>query len=90
MFLCKAVLTLTLLLTITGCGGPADGKTHLTFQIVIIKVCHVGQHAEVGVVQQLVGMHPEDVRHGVAFGGSFQLCPVFAPAGGLHLDHHIV
>ena len=56
---------------------------------VIIKVCHVGQHAEVGVVQQLVGMHPEDVRHGVAFGGSFQLCPVFAPAGGLHLDHHI-
>lgn len=31
--LITAVLTLTLLLTITGCGGPADGKTHLTFQI---------------------------------------------------------
>ncbi len=31
--LIAAVLTLALLLSITGCGGSADGKTHLTFQI---------------------------------------------------------
>ena len=31
-------------------------------------------------------MHPEDVRHLAAGGGSFQLGPVFVPAGNLHFD----
>ena len=34
-------------------------------------------------------MHPEDVRHGVGFGGGLQLGPVLVPAGDLHLDGHV-
>ena len=56
---------------------------------VVVEVRDVRQHAEFRVVQDLVGVHPEDVRHGVGFGGSLQLGPVLVPAGDLHVDDHI-
>ena len=56
---------------------------------VVIEVGHIGQHPEVGVIQDLVGVHPEDVRHGVGLGGGLQLGPVLVPAGDLHLDDHV-
>ena len=58
----------------------------------VLGVHNVGavcQLAVVGVLQNLVGVHPEDIRHLVAHGGGFQLGPVFVPAGHLHLDLHI-
>ena len=54
-----------------------------------VKVGDIRQHPKIGVVQDLVGMHPEDIRHGVAFGGSLQLGPILAPVGHLHLNDHI-
>ena len=56
---------------------------------IIVEVCDIGQHTEIGIVQKLIGVHPEDVRHGVGFGGGFQLGPVLVPAGDLHVDDHI-
>src|SRR5699024_5551775 len=46
----------------------------------------VGQHAVVGILQDLVGVHPEDVGHLVGHGRRFQLGPVLVPAGDLDLD----
>ena len=56
---------------------------------IIVEVCDIRQHSKIGVIKQLVGVHPEDVGHGVGLGGGLQLRPVFAPAGGLHFDLHI-
>ncbi len=56
---------------------------------IVVQVGHIGQHAEIGVVQKLVGVHPEDVGHRVGLGGGLQLGPVLAPAGDLHLNDHI-
>ena len=44
------------------------------------------QNPVVGILQQLVGVHPENIRHLVAGGCSLQLGPVFVPAGDLHLN----
>ena len=54
--------------------------------LVGVEVRHIRQHAEVGVVQDLVGVHPENVRHGVGLGGGLQLGPVLGPVGDLHFD----
>ena len=56
---------------------------------VAVEVGHIRQHPEVGVVQDLVGVHPEDVRHGVGLGGGLQLGPVLVPAGDLHVDDDV-
>ena len=46
----------------------------------------VGQLAVVGILQDFVGVHPEDVRHLVGDGSRFQLGPVLIPAGDLHFN----
>ncbi len=56
---------------------------------IIVEVCDIGQHTEIGIVQKLIGVHPEDVRHGVGFGGGFQLGPILTPAGHLDLNFHV-
>ena len=54
-----------------------------------IEVRQVRQDAEVRIVEDLVGVHPVDVGHGVALGRSLQLGPVLAPVGNLDLDDHV-
>ena len=56
---------------------------------VVIEAGDIRQNAEIGIVQDLVGVHPEDIRHGVGFGCGLQLGPVLVPAGDLYLDDHI-
>ena len=65
------------------------GEGHLREFAGVHDVGAVRQHAVVGVFQQLVGVHPEDVRHLAAGGSGLQLGPVFVPAGHLHLDLHV-
>ena len=77
-----------------GAAGVAQGDLGEVVLVVVgfhvvKEVGKVGQDAEVGVVQNLVGVHPEDVGHGVGLAGSLQLGPVLAPAGDLHLDVHV-
>src|SRR5699024_4482595 len=49
----------------------------------------VGQLAVVGILQDLVGVHPENVGGLAGHGVGLQLGPVFVPAGDLYLDDHI-
>ena len=56
---------------------------------IIVQFGHVRQHTKVGIVQNLIGMHPEDVRHGVGLGGRLQLGPILVPVRYLHLNDHI-
>ena len=71
-----------------GALGVADGDLAVVL-LIGEQVGDVGQHAKFGVVQDLVGVHPEQIRQGVALGGGFQLGPILAPAGDLDLDDHI-
>src|SRR5699024_8158054 len=49
----------------------------------------VGQLAVVGILQDLVGVHPENVGGLAGHGGGLQLGPVFVPAGDLSLADRI-
>ena len=49
----------------------------------------VHQLVVVGILEDLVGVHPEDVGGLAGHGGGLQLGPVLVPAGDLHLDDHI-
>ena len=74
--------------------GVVDGDLRVMVLIEVgvhigVQVGDIRQHPKVGVVQDLVGVHPKDVRHGVAFGGGLQLGPILAPVGDLHLDLYI-
>ena len=75
-------------------AGVGDGDVREVVGVVVgvlvrVEVRQVGQDAKVGIIKDLVGVHPVDIRHGVALGGSLQLGPVLAPAGDLHVDDHV-
>ena len=57
--------------------------------VVVIQVGDVSQHTVVGIQQDLVGVHPEDVRQVAGASSGLQLGPVLIPAGDLDLDGHI-
>ena len=70
-------------------GAHGVGQRDLRELVLFHNVGAVCQHPVVGILQQLVGVHPENIRHLVAGGCSLQLGPVFVPAGDLHLNADI-
>ena len=67
-------------------GAHGVGQRNLRELVLLHDVGAICQNPVVGIFQQLVGVHPENIRHLVAGGGSLQLGPVFVPAGDLHLN----
>ena len=57
--------------------------------LICIEVRQVCQNAEVGIIENLIRVHPIDVWHGVAFRSRLQLGPVFAPACDLYVNDYI-
>ena len=70
-------------------GAHGVGQRNLRELVLLHDVGAICQNPVVGIFQQLVGVHPENIRHLVAGGGSLQLGPVFVPAGDLHLNADI-
>src|SRR5699024_8571260 len=67
-------------------GTACIGQRNVREMLGLHNVGAVCQFAVVGIFQDLVGMHPENIRHLVGHGGSFQLGPVFVPVDDLHFN----
>ena len=70
-------------------GTACIGQRNVREMLGLHNVGAVCQFAVVGIFQDLVGMHPENIRHLVGHGGSFQLGPVFVPVDDLHFNMYI-